>query len=257
MRNRRSPRRGDRIASPVSILCLGSSAALTNGGPWSSLLIDGRILLEIPPTTVPELYRHGLDLARIDCVFISHFHADHTFGLPFLLLEYRLRHPRATALTLVGPPGLERFVETLCDMAWPDLRAGGHGLRVPLAFVEVEAERETTIGDMRFVAVPVEHFDLAAFGYRIVYRGRTIAYTGDTGPCAALESLLEGADVAILELTHPRPTEDRGHLDAQEVAQLIAPLVARGATVLATHMTETPRPIAGVTFCEPGKTYRV
>ncbi len=257
MRNRGCARRKGLVAPPVSILCLGSSAALTDGGPWSSFLIDGRLLLDIPPTAVTELRRRKIDLARIECVVVSHLHADHVFGIPFLLLEYAIRCERTAPLTLVGPPGVKEFVETLCALAWRGICSEGADLRVPVTFVEASANRETSVGDVRFVAFPMAHFDLPAFGYRIAYQGRAIAYSGDTGPCAALDALVGGADVAIVELTHPDARTDRGHLNSGDVARLAGPLSSRRAKVLATHMTGTPRPIPGVTFCKPGKTYRV
>ncbi|MDD5646485.1 MAG: ribonuclease Z [Candidatus Bipolaricaulis sp.] len=250
-------RRGGRVGRRVPILCLGSSAALTDGGPWSSLLVDGRVLLEIPPTTVPQLHRYRLDPSRIDWLFVSHLHADHVFGLPFLLLEFFIRHERSSPLTLIGPSGLTDYVHALCDLAWRGLCTGGPERLMPLAFVEATAGQETAVGPLRFVAFPMVHFGLPALGYRISYRGRKIAYSGDTGPCPGLDALLEGADVAIVEMTHPHPTEDEGHLDAADVARLAAPLAARGAKVLATHMTGRPRRIPGVTFCRPGRTYRV
>ncbi|MGD9675791.1 MAG: MBL fold metallo-hydrolase [Candidatus Bipolaricaulia bacterium] len=250
-------RREGRVGRRLPILCLGASAALTDGGPWSSLLLDGRVLLEIPPTAVPQLHRYGLDPSRIEWVFVSHLHADHVFGLPFLLLEFCIRHARSTPLTLIGPPGLKEHVHTLCDLAWPDLCTGGPERLMPLVFIEATAGRETAVGALRFVAFPMVHFRLPALGYRIAYGGRTIAYSGDTGPCPGLDALLEEADVAIVEMTHPHPTEDEGHLDAADVARLAAPLAARGAKLLATHMTGKPRPIPGVTYCRPGRTYRV
>jgi ribonuclease BN (tRNA processing enzyme) len=50
--------------------------------------------------------RFGIDPNRIGTVFVSHLHADHFGGLPFLLLDaFVLYSRRNTPLTLVGPPG--------------------------------------------------------------------------------------------------------------------------------------------------------
>ena len=103
----------------------------------------------------------------------------------------------------------------------------------------------------------MEHFGLAAFGYRFTIKGRTFAYTGDTGGGGGASRLLDDVDVAIVELTHPRPVDDPGHLDADEVKRLTEGLVRKGATILVTHMSETPPPIEGITICEDGKTYSV
>jgi len=214
-------------------------------------------LLDLPPTAVVELQRLGLDLTEIDVIFISHLHADHMFGLPFLLLEYCIRRERDRPLYIVGPPGIEETTETLCDIAWPDMREAGFEPHVPVSYVEVTEDGEYNVGDLAFTAVRMEHFTLAAFGYRFGYKGRTIAYTGDTGECKQLGKLFEGADVAIIELTHPEKAEDPGHLDVHVVGHWMKKLKERGTRVFATHMMETPEPIEGLEVCEDCKTYYI
>jgi len=245
----------DRLDNRIPILCLGSGAALTEGRRWNSFLIDGKILLDLPPTSIPHMHLLGVDPKSIDVIFISHHHADHSFGLPFLLLEYCVRYERSEPLHIVGPTRLEERTHQTCELAWPDMRAKGFVPRVPLRFTEIESEGEYQAGDLSFTAVPMEHFGLDALGYRFECRGKTFAYTGDTGECEQLSRLLEDVDVAIIELTHPRPSEDPGHLDIEEVVRVTADLRKRGALVLATHMSGTPEPFDGITLCEDGETY--
>jgi len=245
------------LSDRIPLTCLGSGAALTDGRRWNSLLIDGRVLLDLPPTAVVELQRLDLDLTKIDVIFISHLHADHMFGLPFLLLEYCIRRERHKSLYIVGPPGIEETTETLCDIAWPDMRKAGFEPHVPVTYVEVSEDGEYRAADLAFTAIQMEHFTLTAFGYRFSYKDRTIAYTGDTGECAQLGKLLTGADVAIIELTHPEKSEDPGHLDAPVVEYWMRKLKERGARVFATHMMETPDPIDGLEICEDCKTYYI
>lgn len=217
--------------------------------------MDGRILLDLPPTTIPELHRLGADFSRIDYIFISHLHADHMFGLPFLLLEYCIRLCRENPIVIIGPSGLEQITYHLCDLAWPDMRKKGFEPRVPLAFVEIPHQGEYQAGDLKFTAMSMDHFDLDAFGYRFTYKGRTIGYTGDTGECSPLRQLLDKVDVAIVELTHPCESNDPGHMDRPAFVKLAKWLTEQGSTILATHMSETPQPIPGVEICQDGKTY--
>ena len=243
------------MSERIPLVCLGSGAALTDGRDWSSLLIDQRILLDLPPTTIPQLHRLGIDFSRIEYVFISHLHADHMFGLPFLLLEYCVRRQRENPMYIIGPSKLEEITFQLCALAWPDLREGGFEPRIPLNFIEISKEGEYQAGDLNFTAVAMNHFDLAAFGYRFDCRGRSIGYTGDTGECSQLDRLLDSVDVAILELTHARESSDPGHMDPPAFEKIAKWLVRQGSTVIATHMSSTPDPIPGVEICEDGKTY--
>jgi ribonuclease BN (tRNA processing enzyme) len=50
----------------------------------TSILVDGKILLECGPHTLLQLRKQQQDLKEIELVFLSHFHGDHTLGLPAL-----------------------------------------------------------------------------------------------------------------------------------------------------------------------------
>src|SRR3989304_1978366 len=93
---------------PLELLFLGSGNAFAPQRYWSSFLLNGRYLFDAPPTALPHLKRAGRAADDIDVIFISHFHADHFFGLPFLLLEYAEQTLRTKPLTIVGPPGIEQ-----------------------------------------------------------------------------------------------------------------------------------------------------
>ena len=54
------------------------------------------------------------------------------------------------------------------------------------------------IGPMTVEAVAVVH-PVPAFGFRVRADGRTLAYSGDTGPCAGLDELADGADLLLAE----------------------------------------------------------
>ncbi len=242
----------------ISLLCLGSAAALSDGRQWNATLIDGRILLDLPPTAVLQMRRHGIDLASLEVVLISHLHADHVFGLPFLLLEYAVRCKRDRPLYIVGPRGLQAQSEALYTLAWPGIRGAGLHPGRMIEYVEVEPWQEVRAADLVVSAVPMSHFGLLALGYRFAYRGLRFAYTGDTGDCCELEELLGDADVAVMELTHPRPKSDPGHLDIERLAFLTEEGRKRGMRLFATHMSERPnQPIEGVTICEDDATYWV
>jgi len=242
----------------VPLLCLGSAAALSDGRQWNATLIDGRVLLDLPPTAVLEMHRHGVDLASLDVVLISHLHADHVFGLPFLLLEYAVRCERQKPLYVVGPPGLRAQSEILFTLAWPGMGKAGLRPSGPIEYVEVEPGREVRVADLVVSATPMSHFGMLALGYRFTCRGVRFAYTGDTGDCCELEELLSDVDVAIMELTHPTSKNDPGHLDVERLACLTEGARRRGTRLFATHMTEPPAvPPEGVTLCEDGKLYWV
>jgi ribonuclease Z len=62
------------------------------------------------------LKRGGLGIRALDAVVISHLHADHVLGLPGIMM-FRAQNDDPGPLTLIGPPGLGRFIRhTLEDL---------------------------------------------------------------------------------------------------------------------------------------------
>jgi len=241
----------------IAVTCLGSGAALGQGRFWSSLLVDGTILLELPPTSVPQLFRLGKDPTAIRHVFVSHFHADACFGLPFFLLLFCYLYERRETLYVVGPRGIGEKANELYDLAWPGLRKSGVVPRVPLAFVEVKDEGRFRAGDLAFEAVRAEHFGMDAFGFRFHCRGRTVAFTGDTGEGPSLDRLLAGADLVIAEFTHTAGHVGEGHLGRAAITRLVERARRSGTTVLATHLGGEPPRIEGLIVARDGETYLV
>ena len=68
-----------------------------------------------------QLRRNGTDTSDIRHILITHWHGDHTFGMPFILLDRKyISDPNGDSdLTVYLRPGGEEFFSLLCDMAFP------------------------------------------------------------------------------------------------------------------------------------------
>src|SRR5271154_4902850 len=70
-----------------------------------------RLLFDCAEGTQRQLMRSTLGLPDLEEIFLTHYHADHTLGLPGMLKTFGLRQ-RELPLTIYGPPGLrELFAE--------------------------------------------------------------------------------------------------------------------------------------------------
>jgi len=119
----------------------------------------------------------------------------------------------------------------------------GHAGMFDRAFAvsEYAGGEPVSVAGFELVALPVCHFDVPAFGLSVRDRaGRRVAYSGDTGPCPALEDLALHADLFLCEATLADPEQDgdpRGHLVAAEA------LAAGARRILLTHRpAELPTP---------------
>src|SRR5579883_2308314 len=173
----------------LDLAFMGTGNAFAPQRCWSGFVLNERHLFDAPPTALYSLKRLGLPLQAIQTVFVSHFHADHFFGLPFLLLEYAYMTRRSDDLTIVGPPGVEQRLAQLVELGYPSLNEKPHGYR--LRYLEVEDGEAGEVNGLRFVATEVDHGGqaLRAFGFRVESAGRSLAYTGDSSYCDQLIGL--------------------------------------------------------------------
>jgi ribonuclease BN (tRNA processing enzyme) len=156
------------------------------------MLLDGGAPL------LPHLRRVGVDQGDIEVVFLTHFHGDHTLGLPPFVLHRVFVDRRP--LSFVGPSGIEEHLEKLWEVSW-----GSDWKRVMRPQFKaryITAKPSGTVG-IKYESVKLDHGTMGSLGYRIHVNGKVIAYSGDTEPTAPLDRLVDGADVAIVEATGP------------------------------------------------------
>jgi ribonuclease BN (tRNA processing enzyme) len=212
------------------------------GRYWNSFVLDDNVLVEPSPTALPHLRRCGHSVGAIEVVVISHFHADHCFGWPFLLEALTEAEPdpgsRAQdgrTVHVVGPPGLEAQLAHMLAVGAVRSVLDVARTRLDLRFVEVD-ETWQQAGPLRFRAVEVEHVPyLQCFGF-LFDRGRlTVAYSGDVRPCDGLHELARWSDVLVLECNgaHEGP---RTHMNEADVRELHE--AHPGVHLVLTHLGE-------------------
>lgn len=79
--------------------------------------LNGKLLLiDCGEGTQVTMKILGWGFKKIDCICITHFHADHISGLPGLLLTIG-NAGRTEPLTIIGPVGIKNVVKSLCVIA--------------------------------------------------------------------------------------------------------------------------------------------
>jgi len=221
--------------NPLDILFLGSGNAFAaEGSAFNSFLVNGRYLFDVGPTALQQIRKSKTRALEIDVILVSHFHADHFFGLPFLFLEF-WRHQRRRDLYIAGPPGIEERAEMLFATGFPGMPPRPRGYR--RKYIEVSDGLEAEAAGLQFTAAEVEHVpSLRCFGYRAHVNGRTLMYSGDAKLCNGLLKLVPGAEVLILDCSNGG---DPVHLSQTDV-DVVRSKAPDSATTIVTHLDGIP-----------------
>lgn len=182
---------------------VGCGDAFGSGGRFNTCfhLVGKQInaLIDCGASSLVALNKFAIDRNAIDTIFITHFHADHIGGLPFVVLEANYVLKRERALTVAGPPGLKSHYADMLEQSFPGAQT--MNLRFPLTLRELELGKCSDVGCLKVTAFHVVHDDRAGpcLGFRIEAEDKVIAFSGDTQWTDALIELGRDADLFICE----------------------------------------------------------
>jgi ribonuclease Z len=206
----------------VEVTFLGTGAAFSPDAYNAAILVDRTILLDAGAPLTVHLPKAGVALTEPRAVIISHFHADHTFGLAWLMLGRVLLNAQTPPLTVLGPVGTTAYLEQLLDLAWGEDMRRLSWERLALTVRELAGGDTFDVDGSRGTAFTMQHSRrLHCLGYAIQRDGVRLGYSGDAELSPQLEALVSASDHVIIEMTYDR--EPGGmHLSRDDIEGLMA-----------------------------------
>ncbi len=162
--------------------------------PASCYLVEhdgARILLDLGNGSLGALQRYA-DIYDIDAVLLSHLHVDHCIDLTSYFVA-RKYHPDGAhgRIPVFGPRG------TADRMASAYGLSSRPGMHDEFNFMRHAADA-TAIGPFTVETIRVAH-PVETYAIRVSADGRSLVYSGDTGPTESLVEIARGADLAVFE----------------------------------------------------------
>jgi ribonuclease BN (tRNA processing enzyme) len=198
-----------------------------------------RVLLDLGSGALGVLQRFA-DPLSIDAVLFTHLHPDHYFDISglYVVWKYHPSGPRRR-IPVWGPAG------TAAQVARAYGLAEDPGMAEEFDFREYDG-KPVQLGPFTVRTAQVAH-PVPGYALRVEADGRVLAYSGDTGPCAALVDVATGADLLLCEAAFVEDQDNPKdlHLTGAQAGE-VADQAGVGALVL-THVPpwHDPRQVLG------------
>ena len=164
----------------------------------SLLVVSGSkkhyILLDCGFTTPHRYFADCFDPNQLEALWISHFHGDHFFGVPLLLLRF-WEMGRVKPLLLAGPNGLREKIEMALDLAYPSFLGK---LQYALEYRELEDGDSFQGAGFLWQVAATEHSQ-PCLALRLNGDGKSIFYSGDGRSTAGSANLAKGCTLMVHE----------------------------------------------------------
>lgn len=180
--------------------------------------------------TLQRSARAGVDPLTLDGVVLSHHHPDHCADLVPLLFALRVAG-RQRPLRVIAGEGFERLWHGL-NAAWGKWICPPGGVEVTL--IDRSSPHTLQLGDLTLRTAPANHA-AGALHLRAEHGGRSMTFSGDTGPSDALAELATTTDLLVSECG-ATADESATHLSAADVIALAR--AARPRELWVTHIND-------------------
>jgi ribonuclease BN (tRNA processing enzyme) len=177
---------------------------------------------------------------KIRNILITHSHLDHIKAIPFLGDNIIIRK-KGHGVNLYG---IRQTLFTLKknllnDKLWPDFTKISTELEPVFMIREISPGKPFTVDHYSITACRVNH-TVDAVGYIVTDRkGRSLLYTGDTGPTNDIWKVQDKVDAVIVEVSFPNNMEKlarkTGHLTARLMKKELDKIKYPPKKVFLTH----------------------
>lgn len=205
----------------LTVLGSGTTVPDPQRGPCGLLVEVGTraFLVDGGSGTLQRCAKAGVDPRKLAGGFYSHHHPDHCADLVPLLFSMRVGPPaRVDDYPIWAGQGFGAFFAKL-QAAWGSWIDPGQGA-VQLHEMSLEGPDEAVIDDLVLRTRPANH-SASALHLRFEADGRSVVFSGDTGPSDELIELARDADLLVCECAGSDEAPIEGHLTPSTVAALV------------------------------------
>jgi hypothetical protein len=223
---------------------LGNGGFIGNGLPYNSFLIDGSFLIECPPDIMVSMCNQGIHLSQVKRIFISHFHGDHYFGMPFftlnLLVFYRDKIHEFAKIDVIGPRGLRDHITTLQQIAVSPDNPSVTMIDDIYNFIEIDQYSRLRINGKDDMLFHRMSHSKETYGYSIIRDNNyELTYLPDTvWDDSFLEIISNRPKYVICDLNGDSDDSMRVHMAEKDITEKAIPVTGDATIYVGTHLQD-------------------
>ncbi|WP_310497479.1 MBL fold metallo-hydrolase [Sandarakinorhabdus sp.] len=163
---------------------------------------DTNILVDTGPDLREQLL--GARISRLDAVFLTHDHADHSHGIDDLR---QIFHAQGSTVACYASPATWRVLRSRFDYVFEGTRF------YPATCTATDLHGPMRVGDVLVTPFPQLHGNIESTGYRFDCHGKSAAYSTDVkGFDNRADAALSGLDLWIVDALRRDPHPTHSHL---------------------------------------------
>ncbi len=195
----------------MKVTFLGTGEACDPDHPNTSLLLEtgpDSHLLDCGFTVPHAFFPHCQDPEQLKTLWISHFHGDHFFGVPLLLLRL-WEMGRKEPLQIISAVPAEKKIQEAMELAYPNFQKR---LQFPVRFARLEPGKTFHYQELTYKAAEAIHSQ-PSYGLKVTQGSKSFYYSGDGRATEETEQLMRGCDLIVHEaFTLEEKLEDHGSI---------------------------------------------
>lgn len=220
----------------MQLTVLGCSAGIGGLRRTTSLLLDDDILVDAG-SGAGELTLE--QMARVDHVFLTHAHLDHSGFVPLLADAAAFMRDKPLLVYALDETIAALKAHMFNGVLWPDYTMKPSIDHPYVRFVPVKHGVPVMLGNRRIIPLPVSH-SVPAAGYCMDSGAASFAYSGDTTDCEAFWDALNGIEnlcylMVEVTLRNADTSMASGHMSAELLAKGLARL-RQPVQIFITHL---------------------
>ncbi len=168
--------------------------------PTSSYCINDNILVDAGEGTLKYYKQAGVDFKKIEHIFVTHLHSDHTFAIINYIYNIIgcFRHGQKRVINIYGTKGITQYLKSLRDILLPDSKNIDTSEFIRIHEI-TDFNEKIKVDDIEVSVFKLKHGQIKDIAYVFDDKKAKVGFSGDCTYTQNLDEFVKIANILYLE----------------------------------------------------------